>query len=173
MIDPLSSGPMPAGADPAKAPAATRRVLDTLTRAGVVFSLKLLPPKNYTSEELAALCGCELNFIVLNTVLRGKASKKPYLFMHSAATKINERAIGNLIGENLQRAEPEFAQRLTGYPVNAVPPVGHMTRTPVLIDGALMRIPRVWCSAGVSNAVVSVPTMILARALAARIVRVE
>ena len=173
MIDPLSPGPMPAGADPAKAPAATRRVLETLTRAGVAFSLKLLPPKDYTPDDLAALCGCEVNFIVQNTVLRGKASKKPYLFMHSAATKINERAIGNLIGENLQRAEPEFAQKLTGYPVNAVPPVGHMNRTPVLFDGTLMRFPRIWCSAGVSNAIVSVPTMILARALAARIVRFE
>lgn len=164
---------MPAGADPANAPAATRRVLDTLTRAGVAFSLKLFPPKDYTPEELAGLCGCEINFIVLNTVLRGKASKKPYLFMHSAATKLYERAIGNMVGENLQRAEPEFAQRLTGYPVNAIPPVGHMNRTPVLIDGTLMRFPRIWCSAGVSNAMVSVPTMILARALAARIVRVE
>jgi prolyl-tRNA editing enzyme YbaK/EbsC (Cys-tRNA(Pro) deacylase) len=173
MLDTHLSGEMPAGEDPANAPEATRRVLETLTRAGVDFTLRLFEPGSYTPEDMAALCGCEVNFIVKITVLRGKASKKPHLFMHSAAIKLNERAIGAMVGENLHRADPDFSHRLTGYPANAIPPVGHMTRTPVLMDGMLMRLPRIWCPAGVSHAMVALPTMILARALAARIIRIE
>lgn len=172
-IDLHSTGPAPAGADPANASVATRRVLDAMTRMGIPFTLKLLPEGAHTAEEIAELCQCEINFIVQSTVFRGKATKKPFLLLHSAATKLNDKNIGAMVGENLQRADTDFAQRLTGYPIGAIPPVAHLNRTAVMMDSSLIRFPRVWCPAGATNAIVSVVTLVLARAISARVVRLD
>ena len=160
-------------ADASQLPIACKRVIELLGRAGVPFSVKLLPARNYTTEELAERCSCDINAIAKTTVYRGKTSKKPYLLMHTASTRVDERILSSLVGENVQRAEPEFVQRLTGYPVNAIPPAGHANRTPVLMDSRLLRFGKIWCPGGMPNVVLSVATLVLARAIAARLVRFE
>lgn len=172
-IDSFSTETASAGADPANASVATRRVLDMMTRTGVPFFLKLLPEGVHTPEQVAELCNCELDFIVQSTVFRGKTSKKPFLLLSSSATKLSDRNIGTMVGENLQRADSDFSLRLTGYPNGAVPPLCHLNRIPVMMDSALMRFPRVWCPAGATNAIVSIPTLVLARAVSARVVRLD
>jgi len=153
--------------------AATQRVLDAMTRAALPYDLRMLPPHVRTDEEIAEFCDCEINFIVKTTILRGKATKKPMLLIQSAASKLSEKHVGLLVGENLQRADAEFVQRLTGYPIESVPPLAHLNRVPVLLDSALMRFARVWCPAGSPDAICSVPTLVLARAISARVVHLD
>lgn len=152
---------------------ATRRVLDTMTRAAIPFDLKMLPPDVRTDEAIANLCDCDINFIAKTTVMRGKATKKPVLLIYSAASKLNEKQIGLLVGENLQRADADFVRRLTGYPIESVPPLAHLNRVPVLFDSALMRFSRIWCPSGSPDAICSVPTLVLARAISARTVPLD
>ena len=172
-IDSLSTDSTSAGADPANASVATRRVLDMMTRTGVPFFLKLLPEGAPTPETIAELCDCDLDFIVQSNVFRGKTTKKPFLLLSSSTTKLNDKTIGIIVGENLQRADADFTLRLTGYPVGSIPPLCHLNRIPVMMDSALMRFPRVWCPAGAPNAIVSIPTLVLARAVSARVVRLD
>lgn len=168
-----SADPSSVGADPAAASIETRKVLDALTRMGVPYFLKLLPEGTHSAEEVAVFCDCDVNLIAQSTIYRGKATKKPFLLLHSAATKLNDKSIGAMVGENLQRADSEFALRLTGYPMGTIPPLAHLNRTPVMMDGTLTRFARVWCPAGALNAIVLVPTIVLARAVSARIVNLE
>ncbi len=156
------------GAEPA-----IRRVLDAMTRAGVPFSLKPLPEQCHTPEEIAEACDCDLDFIAQTTIFRGMTSKKPLLLLHSAASKVSDKTLGAIVGENLQRADGEFVRRLTGYPPAVVPPLAHLNRLAVVLDSALLRFARVWVSSGTENAVISVPTMVLARAISARVVRLD
>ena len=172
-LDPYSTDNTSAGADPASASVSTRRVLDMMTRTGVPFFLKLLPEGVHTPEQIAELCDCDLNFIVQSTVFRGKTTKKPFLMLSSSVTKLNDKVIGAMVGENLQRADADFVLRLTGYPMGAIPPLCHLNRIPVMLDGSLMRFPRVWCPAGATNAIVSIPTLVLARAISARVVHLD
>lgn len=172
-IDLLSTGPVSTGDDAADASPATRRVLDTMTRSGIPYSLKLLAAAARSPEEIAEACKCDLDFIVQSTVFRGKTTKKPFLLLHSAVSKISDKHLGFIVGENLQRADPDFILRLTGYPIDTVPPLAHLNRIAVMLDGSLMRFARVWCPAGAANAVISVPTLVLARVISARIVRLE
>lgn len=153
--------------------ATTRRVLDAMTRAALPYDLKMLPPEIRSDEEIAACCDCEINFIAKTTVMRGKTTKKPVLLIYSAASKLNEKQIGILVGENLQRADGDFVKRLTGYPIESVPPLAHLNRVPVLFDSALMRFARIWCPSGSPDAVCSVPTLVLARAISARVVPLD
>lgn len=172
-IDSFSTGPVPTGADAADASPATRRVLDAMTRSGIPYSLKLLPDGAGTPEEVAEACGCDLDFIVHSAIFRGKATKKPFLLLHSAVTKVNDKHLGSIVGENLQRTDADFTLRLTGYPTGTVPPLAHLNRIAVMLDSSLTRFPRVWCPAGAANAIISVPTLVLARVISARIVRLE
>jgi prolyl-tRNA editing enzyme YbaK/EbsC (Cys-tRNA(Pro) deacylase) len=169
--------PVPLAADSAPpqagASAATRRVLDAMTRSAIPYELKILPEGPLNDEEIAAHCDCEINFIVHAMVLRGKTTKKPILLLHSAASKVNDKIIGQIVGENLQRADADFVRRLTGYPIEAVPPTAHLNRIPVLFDGTLTRFPRIWVSTGTPGAIASVPTLVLARAVSARIINLE
>ncbi|HRE20069.1 MAG TPA: YbaK/EbsC family protein [Rhabdaerophilum sp.] len=153
--------------------ATTKRVLDAMTRAALPYELKMLPEGIRSDEEIAAFCDCEINFIAKTTIMRGKATKKPVLLIYSAASKLNEKQIGLLVGENLQRADADFVRRLTGYPIESVPPLAHLNRVPVLFDSALMRFARIWCPCGSPDAVCSVPTLVLARAISARTVPLD
>lgn len=155
------------------ASSSTQRVLATLYRDAIPYSFKLLPPEARTPEAMAEVCGCDLDLIVLCTLYRGKATKKPFLLLHSAASTLNEKLIGNIVGENLARADSEFVQRLLGYQIGAVPPLAHLNRVPVMMDGAVTRFARIWVPAGATNALVSVPTLVLARAISARIVHLD
>lgn len=165
-----------AGASEAPAstvPPATRRVLDALDRSAVPYELRVAPDSARTTQEIADAFDCDIHFIVFGTILRGKATKKPVLLMVSGATAVNERHLGAMVGENLARPEPDFVQRLTGYPADWVPPMPHLNRIPIMMDTSLMRFARIWCAAGAPGHMVSVPTLVIARAISARIVRFD
>jgi prolyl-tRNA editing enzyme YbaK/EbsC (Cys-tRNA(Pro) deacylase) len=172
-IDPFNSGPVHAGADISEASPATRRVLDAMTRDGIPFSLKMLPEDVRTPEAIADACGCDIDVIAQSTILRGKATKKSFLLIYSPISKLNDRHLGTIVGENLQRADAEFTLRFSGYPIHSIPPMPHLNRMAVMLDSSLMRFARIWCPSGAPNAVISVPILVLARAISARIVRLE
>ncbi|MCA0399374.1 MAG: hypothetical protein LCH38_01005 [Proteobacteria bacterium] len=172
-IDSLHDSEFPPGADPALAPAAVRRVLDAMTRAALPFTLKHLPPEATTTEEIAEACDCDVNFIVVPVLFRSKNTKKPFLLFHSGASQVNERFISQIVGENLHRADADFALRCAGYVNEAIPPMPHLNRIPVMLDTQLLRFARVWVPAGAPGYVASVPTMVMARAIAARIIRLD
>ncbi len=170
-IDLLSEKEPPAGADIAQAPVPVRRVAEAMDRAAIPYTLKLLPQPMTNPEELAQACGCEKNFIVQAALMRGNATKKNFLILHSAATRVNDRVLGQMVGQNLQRADADFVLRFTGYPMGCVPPLAHQNRVPVLMDIGLTRFARVWCPSGSPNALFSLPTLVLARAVSARVVQ--
>ncbi len=170
-IDLLSDHQPATGADVASAPGIVRRVAEAMDRAAIPYTLKMLPRPMTAADEIAEACGCDVNFIVQAMLMRGKATKKNFLILHSAATRINDRVLGPMVGENLQRADADFTLRFTGYPMGCVPPLGHQNRVPVLMDIGLTRFARVLCPSGAPDALFSLPTLVLARAVSARIVQ--
>lgn len=50
-------------------------------------------------------------------------------------------------------ASPEIVRSASGYAIGGVPPIGHATRLPTLIDASLSRFETVYASAGHPNAV--------------------
>lgn len=172
-LDPLATMSDAVPANQPKLSAAARRVLDTMTRMAIPYELKTLPAHLQSDEDIAEFCDCDVNFIVKATILRGKATKKPVLLIYSAASKLSEKQVGALVGENLQRADAEFVRRYTGFPIESVPPLAHLNRMPVMFDSALMRFARVWCPSGSPDVIASVPTLVLARAISARVVPLD
>lgn len=154
-------------------PATIRRVVDTAMRGGIPYSLRRLPPEATDPESIAASCGTEPAALVRCLVFRGKATKKPLLLLASAATVINERALSQTVGEVQEKLDDAATQRITGFAPAALPPFSLAQRLPIIMDETLVGFGRIWCMAGSPELIMSVPTAILTRAIAARIARID
>lgn len=169
-IDSLSDADIPTGADVSLAPKPVQTVIEAMIRAGIPYSLLELPANARSVDEIAAFCGCDINFLARTVVMRGKTTKKPFMLMHSAASRVSEKHIGSLVGENLQHADADFVQRYTSFSADHVPPMPHINRLPVMIDDQLLRFARIFVPAGAPGYIISVPAMVLARSTSARVI---
>jgi prolyl-tRNA editing enzyme YbaK/EbsC (Cys-tRNA(Pro) deacylase) len=154
-------------------PATAKRVIDMAMRDGIPYSLRRLPSTHLTPEQIAEACGTELPLLIRGTLYRGQTTKKPVLLLASAASHVSERALAHLNGEVLVKAERQMTERLTGFEPEALPPLGLFARMPIMMDETLVRFGRTWCMAGARDLVMSIPTTVLARAIAARLVKVD
>lgn len=106
-----------------------------------------------TSDEAAAAVGCTVAQIAKSLIFRARESGTPVLVIASGANRVNEKAVGALIGEKIERADPDFVREKTGYAIGGVPPLGHAVPPLVLIDDDLMALGEIWAAAGTPNAV--------------------
>ena len=80
---------------------------------------------------------------------------KPVLVVASGLGRIDRRLLGQYFEVSRRKthfADPETVLALTGYPVGAVPPIGHSERISVLIDPAVMDYPVVYGGGGSDKA---------------------
>ncbi|CAN1538951.1 EbsC Uncharacterized conserved protein [Rhabdaerophilaceae bacterium] len=152
---------------------AVKRALTLLLREGIPYNLRKLAADDLSHEAKAAACNTDLTAITRVLLYKGKTSKKPVILMSSAASAVNERTLAELVGEVLEKADAAFAERIAGFALNAMPPSGHLQRIPILMDESLIRLGRIWFQAGEIDIMMTAPTYSLARALAARIIKVN
>ncbi|WP_376959489.1 YbaK/EbsC family protein [Azospirillum sp. A26] len=106
-----------------------------------------------TSEDAANAVGCDVAQIAKSLIFRTKETDRPVLVVASGANRVDEKAVGRLIGEKIERADPEFVRESTGFAIGGVPPIGHAVPPLVLIDDDLLRLETIWAAAGTPNAV--------------------
>src|SRR3546814_6544201 len=68
--------------------------------------------------------------------------------MASGANRVDEKAVGRLLGERLERADADFVRAKTGFAIGGVPPVGHSEAPVCFIDADLMALGEIWAAAG-------------------------
>jgi prolyl-tRNA editing enzyme YbaK/EbsC (Cys-tRNA(Pro) deacylase) len=105
-----------------------------------------------TSAEAAAAIGCGLAQIAKSLVFRS-ASGKSVLVVASGTNRVDEKKVKQIIGEKIERADPDFVREMTGYAIGGVPPVGHRIAPFVLLDSDLKAFSEIWAAAGTPNAV--------------------
>lgn len=106
-----------------------------------------------TSEDAANAVGCAVAQIAKSLIFRAKETGRPVLVVASGANRVDEKAVGRLIGEKIERADPEFVRQSTGFAIGGVPPIGHAVPPLVMIDDDLLRLETIWAAAGTPNAV--------------------
>lgn len=106
-----------------------------------------------TSEDAANAVGCAVAQIAKSLIFRTKETGRPVVVVASGANRVDEKAVGRLIGEKIERADPEFVRESTGFAIGGVPPIGHAVPPLVLIDDDLLRLETIWAAAGTPNAV--------------------
>jgi len=130
-----------------------RRVQDALREKGFGFEVVELPQSTRSAAEAAQAVGCQVAQIAKSLVFRAMESGRPVLVIASGANRVNERRLGELIGERIGKADADFVREATGFAIGGIPPVGHAQPGGTLIDEDLLRYDEIWAAAGTPNAV--------------------
>lgn len=133
-------------------PPAAQKIQAALREAGFDGEVRELPQSTRTAPEAAQAVGCNVGQIVKSIVFRAANSSRPIPVIASGANRVNEKAIGELIGEPLAKADADFVRARTGYVIGGVPPMGHAEPIETFIDEDLLNYPEIWAAAGAPNA---------------------
>jgi len=134
-------------------PKSAQKVQDVLNTFSIGLQVIEMPDSTRTAQEAADALGCTIGQIAKSLIFRGAASGNPILIIASGANRVNEKAVGRLIGEKLQRADADFAQEQTGFAIGGIPPVGHINPIATYIDEDLLSFDVIWAAAGTPHAV--------------------
>ena len=130
-----------------------KKVQQTLKSLGFSDEIVVFPDSTRTAIEAAQAVGCSVGQIVKSLVFRGAHSQKPVLALVSGANRVNEKRLGSLVGEEIEKADAGFVRQHTGFAVGGVPPVAHVARIATFIDRDLLQYDEIWAAAGSPHAV--------------------
>ncbi len=130
-----------------------RRVQDALTERGYTNQVVEHTQTTRSAKEAAAAIGCTVGQIAKSLIFRGAATRQAVLIIASGSNRVNEQLVAAVLGENIERADPDFVQAVTGFAIGGIPPIGHKTRLTTLIDQDLNQYTEIWAAAGNPNAV--------------------
>lgn len=167
-------------------PRAARAVVEAAARRGVSLHVLAYPAGTHTAADAARAVGAEVGQIVKSLVFVVDASAEapggapadassgePVLALVSGANRVDTAALARVLGvPAVRQASAREVERLTGFTIGGVPPIGHRTELRTVIDEDLERYPLVWAAAGSPTAVFSIDPHSLrdmTRALGARL----
>ena len=145
--------------------ASAQRVQDALAAAGLRCRIVEHAATSRTSAEAATLLGCDVAQIAKSLVFRrGAGGENAVLVIASGANRVDEAKVAALVGEPVGRADAAFVRQVTGYAIGGIPPLGHATSMPVLVDRALTAFDVVYAAGGTPNALFPIAPADLVRA---------
>jgi len=130
-----------------------QRVQDALLAAGFQNQVQELAETARSAAEAAAAVGCTVGQIAKSLVFKGRLSGRAVLVVASGANRVDLAKVQALLGEPLDRADPDFVREETGFAIGGIPPAGHAKPIATVIDEDLLKHERIWAAAGHPNAV--------------------
>jgi Cys-tRNA(Pro) deacylase len=130
-----------------------RKVQEALRAGGFSSEVVELSDSTRTAVEAAQAIGCQVAQIVKSLIFKGKESGTPILVVASGSNRVNEKRLGALAGEKIEKADAQFVREHTGYAVGGVPPLGHVEEIRTFIDQDLLQYDEIWAAAGTPFAV--------------------
>ena len=141
------------------------RVQQALDGAGLRCRVVEHKASARTSAEAASLLGCDVAQIAKSLVFRrGGTDGGAVLVIASGANRVDEAKVAALLSEPIGRADAAFVRQATGYAIGGIPPLGHATPMPVLVDRALSAFDVVYAAGGTPNALFPIAPADLVRA---------
>jgi prolyl-tRNA editing enzyme YbaK/EbsC (Cys-tRNA(Pro) deacylase) len=131
----------------------TKKIREALSALGAAFEVRELPDSTRTAVDAAGAIGCSVEQIAKSIVFRTAAGKDPVMVIASGVHRINEKKVADAIGEAIEKADADFVREKTGFSIGGVPPIGHASPIPVLIDEDLLTHGDIWAAAGTPHSV--------------------
>ena len=116
---------------------------ERLRARGLEVEVVVLPESTRTAAEAAEACKCEVGQIVKSLVFI--VDDRPTIILCAG-----DRRVTRIDG---RPASAQEAREATGFSIGGIPPLGHDSELPTIVDESLRRFERVWCAAGTPNAV--------------------
>jgi prolyl-tRNA editing enzyme YbaK/EbsC (Cys-tRNA(Pro) deacylase) len=124
-----------------------KAVVDAGAKQGLTVETKTFPEGTKTAADAAAAIGVELGQIVKSLVFL--VDDRPVMALMSGDNFLDEaKLLAATGGTKVGRADADAVRAATGFPIGGVPPFGHSTPVPVLVDEDLLRFSEVWAAAG-------------------------
>jgi Cys-tRNA(Pro) deacylase len=116
-----------------------------------------------TAEQAAAEVGCDVAAIVKTLVFH--ADGRVLLFLVSGTNRLDVRRAAHAAGvASVEKADAALTKSATGFSIGGVPPFGHASHLPVIVDEDLLRFEQVWAAAGRPDTVFAIDPSKLAAA---------
>jgi prolyl-tRNA editing enzyme YbaK/EbsC (Cys-tRNA(Pro) deacylase) len=129
-------------------------VQDALNHKGLECIVRELPQSTRTAVDAATAIGCDVSQIVKSLIFKTKTTHRPVLILASGPNRVDEKVIEGAMGEEIIKADADFAREITGFAIGGIPPVGHKQKIDfIFIDEDLLKFDSVWAAAGTPNAV--------------------
>jgi len=141
----------PSEAAPRALSASAQKVQDALRAQGLNLRVIELAVPVRTAADAAREVGCEVAQIVKSLIFRASRTDRGVLVLTSGVNRVNESRIAEMLGEPIERANPEFVRERTGFAIGGVPPVAHVTPFVIFIDEDLLGHESLWAAAGHPN----------------------
>lgn len=133
-------------------PESARRVAGLLQALGHDKQVLMLPASGRTSAEAADSLGCQVAEIAKSIVFRRVADDAAVMVIASGADRIDETKVAAIVGP-IGKADARFVKDRIGYAIGGVCPIGHASKSVILIDSKLFGFASVWAAAGHPHAV--------------------
>jgi Cys-tRNA(Pro) deacylase len=144
------------------------RVQAALREAGLDAQVVRLPDSTRTAPEAAKAVGCDVGAIAKSLLFM--ADGEPLLVICAGDRRVDTARVASLVGAaSVKMASADDVRSITGYAIGGVPPLGHATRIPTLMDTALLRWPLIYAAAGAHDALFPVDPQRLAEVTEARV----
>jgi Cys-tRNA(Pro) deacylase len=153
--------------------ASAKRVQAALTSFGVDCRVLELADSTRTAVDAANAVGCDVGQIVKSLVFRGKNSGDAVFVVASGANRVNEKALAAIIGEKIEKADPDFVRDKTGFAIGGVSPVGHPEPLHTYVDEDLMQYDELWAAAGTPHALFSLTPAQLCHITSGQVVSIK
>jgi prolyl-tRNA editing enzyme YbaK/EbsC (Cys-tRNA(Pro) deacylase) len=128
-------------------------VQEQLNTYGLQFHVQELPTSTRSAQDAANSIGCTVGQIAKSLVFRMRQSGEGLLVIASGSNRVNESALGEILGQGIEIAEAEWVRKITGFSIGGIPPVGHQTRLNTILDEDLRAFEIIWAAAGTPHAV--------------------
>jgi prolyl-tRNA editing enzyme YbaK/EbsC (Cys-tRNA(Pro) deacylase) len=138
------------------------RVQAALDALHLAVKVRTFDEPTSTAPEAAAAIGCELGAIVKSLCFL--VDDTPVLVLAAGDRRVDSKALRQIYGVSKRKvkiADPETVQRVTGFAIGGVPPLGHPQPLTTLIDRSLSRYGTVYAAAGTSNTIFPIPYVTL------------
>lgn len=133
-------------------PEGVQRVQALLAAIGHDKPIVMLPASGRTSAEAAASLGCDVAEIAKSIVFRRSADDAAVMVIASGADRIDEAKVAAIVGP-VGKADARFVKERIGYAIGGVCPIGHASKSVILIDQKVFGFASVWAAAGHPHAV--------------------
>ncbi len=130
-----------------------QRVQDALTERGLGERVQELTATARSAAEAAAALGCQVGQIAKSLVFRARTTGRAVLVIACGSNRVDLAKVEALVGEPLDKADPEFVREQTGFAIGGIPPLGHDRPLVTVIDEDLLGFERLWAAAGHPSAV--------------------
>jgi prolyl-tRNA editing enzyme YbaK/EbsC (Cys-tRNA(Pro) deacylase) len=141
-------------ADPVLDHPSVVRVREALRGLGATGEVVVLDDHVRTAALAAAALGVGVAQIANSLIFAvpddsDPTGHRPLLVLTSGAHRVDIDQVAGVLGvETLDRADPDFVRRRTGFVIGGVAPVGHTHPVQTLVDVSLAQYDEIWAAAG-------------------------